>query len=148
GSGYHRGLPAAAIPMPARVLAVAEAYQSMTEERAWRPAFTRADAAKQLHDDVRARRLDRDATEAVLDTAGHARRSRRQERSWPRELTDREVDVLRLLARGQSNREIATSLHVTEGTVHTHIINVYGKIEVNTRAGAALFALEHDLIQL
>lgn len=148
GSGYHRALPAAAIPMAARVLAVAEAYQSMTEERAWRQAFTRDAAARQLQDDVRSGRLDRAATEAVLDAAGQPRRRRRQARSWPRDLTDREVGVLRLLARGQSNREIATSLHIAEGTVHTHIINVYGKIEVNTRAGAALFALEHDLIQL
>lgn len=148
GSGYHRGLPAAAIPTAARVLAVAEAYQSMTEERAWRPAFARDDAAAQLQADVRASKLDRAAAEAVCEAAGQPRRGRRQARNWPRDLTDREVDVLRLLARGQSNREIATGLHVTEGTVHTHIINVYGKIEVNTRAGAALFALEHDLIQL
>lgn len=148
GSGYHRALPAAAIPMAARVLAVAEAYQSMTEGRAWRPPFTRDSAAAQLQHDVRAGKLDRDATEAVLVAAGQPRRRRRHARSWPGALTDREVEVLRLVARGLSNREIAASLHVSEGTVHTHVINVYGKIEVNTRAGAVLFALEHDLIQL
>jgi DNA-binding NarL/FixJ family response regulator len=58
------------------------------------------------------------------------------------------VDVLRMLARGRSNREIAEALHVSEATVHTHLINVYGKAAVKTRAGATLFALEHDLIQL
>jgi DNA-binding NarL/FixJ family response regulator len=58
------------------------------------------------------------------------------------------VEVLRLLARGRSNKEIARQLVVTESTVHTHVINVYGKIGVNSRAGATLFALEHDLIQL
>ena len=56
--------------------------------------------------------------------------------------------MLRLLARGRSNREIAAGLHVAEATVHTHLINVYGKAGVKTRAGATLFALEHDLIQL
>jgi DNA-binding NarL/FixJ family response regulator len=53
-----------------------------------------------------------------------------------------------MVARGRSNKEIARALHVSDATVHTHVINVYGKIEVKTRAGAALFALEHDLIQL
>jgi DNA-binding NarL/FixJ family response regulator len=56
--------------------------------------------------------------------------------------------VLRLLARGESNKQIARGLHVSEATVHTHVINLYGKIGVNTRAGATLFALEHDLIQV
>lgn len=147
GSGYHGGLPAAALPLSARILAVAEAYQSMVEERPWRPAKTRDEAARQLTEEVRAGRLDRRASEAVLDVAGH-RTSRRQGRSWPAGLTDREVDVLRMVARALSNKEIARELHVSEGTVHTHVVNVYSKIEVNTRAGAALFALEHDLIQL
>ena len=83
-----------------------------------------------------------------MDAAGQPRVSRREGRGWPAGLTDREVEVLRRLARGRSNKEIARELHVSDGTVHTHVINVYGKIEVNTRAGAALFALEHDLIQL
>ena len=147
-TGYYRGLPAGAIPSAARVLAVAEVYQSMTEERPWRPALSRAEAAAQLRADVREGRLDRAAADAVLDLAGQPRGGRRATRSWPRDLTDREVEVLRLVARGLSNREIADKLHVTEGTVHTHVINVYGKIDVKTRAGAALFALEHDLIQL
>lgn len=148
GSGYHSGLRAAAIPVAARVLAAAEAYQSMVEERPWRPALTKAEAARALVEEARAGRLDRRATDAVLEVAGMRRTSRRQRRSWPAGLTDREVEVLGMVARGRSNREIASELHVSEGTVHTHVINVYGKIEVNTRAGAALFALEHDLIQL
>ncbi|HYT11879.1 MAG TPA: LuxR C-terminal-related transcriptional regulator [Candidatus Nitrosopolaris sp.] len=63
-------------------------------------------------------------------------------------MTDREVDVLRQLARGQSNKQIAGALHISEATVHTHLINVYGKIGVKTRAGATVFALEHDLAQI
>jgi HD-GYP domain-containing protein (c-di-GMP phosphodiesterase class II) len=148
GSGYHRALPAAAIPPPARLLAAAEAYQSMVEERPWRPALTAAEAARELCRDADEGRLDRRASEAVLEAAGRPRAGRRHVRGWPAGLTDREVDVLRMLARGRSNKEIARELHVSAGTVHTHVINIYGKIEVNTRAGAALFALEHDLIQL
>lgn len=147
-SGYHRALPAVAIPLPARVLAVAEAYQSMVEERPWRPALTRSEAAREICDDVRAGRWDSRAAEAVLEVTGQPRAVRREARGWPAGLTDREVEVLRVLARGRSNKEVARELYVSEGTVHTHVINIYRKIEVNTRAGAALFALEHDLIQL
>lgn len=148
GSGYHRGLRAAAIPPTARILAAAEVFQSMREERSWRPAHGSDQAAKQLMQEVRDNRLDRDAVGAVLAAAGRPRTASRSDRSWPAGLTDREVDVLRVLARGQSNRQIANQLHVSEATVHTHLINVYGKIGVNTRAGATLFALEHDLIQV
>lgn len=147
-SGYHRGLPAAAIPLTARVLAAAEAYQSMVEERPWRPALSPSQAAAAVRREAAEGLLDRRGVDAVLDAAGHRPVGKREARTWPAGLTDREVDVLRMLARGRSNREIARELHVSEGTVHTHVINVYGKIEVNTRAGAVLFALEHDLIQI
>ena len=53
-----------------------------------------------------------------------------------------------MLARGNSNKQTAAALHISEATVHTHLINVYGKIAVKTRAGATLFALEHDLVQV
>jgi HD-GYP domain-containing protein (c-di-GMP phosphodiesterase class II) len=148
GSGYHRGLMAPAIPAAARLLAVVEAFQSMLEERPWRPPLSRADAAARLRDAARAGQLDRQAVDAVLTSAGEIAGGKRASRSWPGGLTDREVDVLRLLARGRSNREIAHELHVSEATVHTHVINVYGKIAVKTRAGATLFAIENDLIQL
>ena len=148
GSGYHRGLRAASIPPGARLLAAGEAYQSMIEERPWRPALAAAQAADQLRDDVRQGRLDRRAVDAVLDAAGQPRPGRREARGWPSGLTDREVDVLRMVALARSNKEIARDLHIAEATVHTHVINIYGKIEVNTRAGAALFAMEHDLIQI
>jgi DNA-binding CsgD family transcriptional regulator len=147
GSGYHRGLNAPAMPVAARILAVAEVYQSMSEDRAWRPAFAPGAIARQLRDDVAARRLDGHAVDAVLTAAGQPRQSRRASRSWPSGLTDREVEVLKAITRGLSNKQIAHALFVSQATVHTHIINVYGKIGVNTRAGATLFAFEHDLIE-
>ncbi len=147
GSGYHRSLSAAALPSVARILAAAEAYQSMTEERAWRPALAPAAAATQLRREVADRTLDRGAVDAVLAAAGHRSSTDRASRAWPAGLTDREVDVLRLLARGDTNKQMARGLHISPATVHTHIINLYGKMGVRTRAGATLFALEHDLIQ-
>ena len=147
GSGYHVGLPANAIPFTARLLAVAEIYQSMSEDRAWRPAFKPEAVTRQLHDDVAARRLDSRAVEAVLLAAGQPRPKTRPSPAWPAGLTDREVDVLRAITRGLANKQIARELHVSQATVHTHVINLYGKIGVNTRAGATLFAFEHDLIE-
>lgn len=144
-SGYHRGLPASALPLPARLLAVAEMYQSMTEHRAWRPALTPTEAARQLREGVTDRRLDARAVDAILEAAGQPRPTGRSSRSWPAALTDREVEVLKAITRGLANKQIAGELHISEATVHTHVINLYGKIGVNTRAGATLFAFEHDL---
>jgi HD-GYP domain-containing protein (c-di-GMP phosphodiesterase class II)/DNA-binding CsgD family transcriptional regulator len=146
GSGYHRGLPANVVPLSARILAVAEIYQSMSEDRAWRTALPPKEAMRQLRNEVGARRLDARAVDAVLLAAGQPRPGGRSIRSWPAGLTDREVDVLRAITRGLANKQIARELHVSQATVHTHVINVYGKIGVNTRAGATLFAFEHDLI--
>lgn len=65
---------------------------------------------------------------------------------WPAGLTDREVDVLRLLVRGTSHREIATSLNLPSRVVATYVNEVYDKLGVQTRAGAALFAMHHGLL--
>jgi HD-GYP domain-containing protein (c-di-GMP phosphodiesterase class II) len=148
GSGYHRSLPASALSPSARILGAAEVYQSISEERAWRPGLEPGSAAAEVRREVSSGKLDRRAAEAVLAAAGHRSKPGRAGRAWPARLTDREVDVLRLLARGHSNKQIAGALHISEATVHTHVINVYGKTGVATRAGATLFALEHDLVQI
>lgn len=145
GSGYHHGLKGAAIPMPARVLAAADTFQTMTQDRPHRPARPPAQAAERLVDDARAGRLDTDCVRAVVEAAGQAPRPPRISR--PRGLSDREVEVLRLAARGLSNREIAQQLVISPRTAEHHIQHVYAKIGISTRAGAALFAMEHDLLQ-
>lgn len=61
-------------------------------------------------------------------------------------LTGRETDVLRLIAKGLSNREIATTLHITEGTVKGYVSTILAKLEVNDRTQAALYAVRHKLI--
>ncbi|MGH2604513.1 MAG: helix-turn-helix domain-containing protein, partial [Dehalococcoidia bacterium] len=70
--------------------------------------------------------------------------------AYPDHLTPREVDVLRLIAAGRSNREIAEALVVSERTVERHIANIYAKIGVggrSARAAAAIYALSHHLVQ-
>jgi HD-GYP domain-containing protein (c-di-GMP phosphodiesterase class II) len=143
GSGYPAGLSGNAITPTARLLAAADGYQAMIEPRPYRPPFSPADAARQLRADAAAGWLDPTAVAAVLDAAGH--RSRRRQ-SNVAGLTEREVDVLRLAARGLSNKEIARTLVVTPKTVGNHIEHIYAKIGESTRAGAALFAMRHGLI--
>jgi HD-GYP domain-containing protein (c-di-GMP phosphodiesterase class II) len=145
GSGYHRGCLAPQIGMSARVLAAADAYHAMTEERPYRPALDATAAKHRLREEVRAGRLDGWAADAVLGAAGH--RVRRRRRDWPGGLSTRQVEVLRLVVRGRSNREIAARLHISERTVEHHLEHIYTKIGVSTRAAAALFAAQNELLE-
>lgn len=144
GSGYHRGASASATPMSARVLAAADAFQAATQERAHRPALGPEAAARSLAADADAGRLDGDAARAVIEAAGQRAPATRGAR--PAGLTDRQVEVLRLVARGLSNPEIARELVVTRRTAEHHVQDIYAKIGVSSRAAAALFAMEHDLL--
>jgi DNA-binding NarL/FixJ family response regulator len=130
--------------MAARVLAAADVYQALTQERPHRPAHAPDAAAYQLAAEARVGRLDQEAVDAVLTAAGHSSRGPR--RAWPCDLSDREVEVLRLVARGCSTREIAQRLVISTKTADHHVQHVYGKIGVSTRASATMFALEHDLV--
>jgi HD-GYP domain-containing protein (c-di-GMP phosphodiesterase class II)/DNA-binding CsgD family transcriptional regulator len=143
-TGYHHGAPSSQLGDGARILAAADAYHAMREPRAHRPALDLNQAADALLADVAAGRLDRATVTAILDIAG-AQRSP-PPASWPCGLTEREVEVLRLLARGRSNKEIATGLGISPRTAQHHVIHIYEKIGRNSRAGAALFATEHQLL--
>jgi HD-GYP domain-containing protein (c-di-GMP phosphodiesterase class II) len=143
GSGYPSGISGDAVTRPARLLAVADSYQAMLETRPHRPPRTPEDAADKLRADARAGRLDPDAVGAVLAAAGHRVKRRRTEIAG---LTNREVEVLRLVARGLSNKAIAARLVVTSKTVGNHVEHIYTKIGVSNRAGAALFATRHGLL--
>jgi HD-GYP domain-containing protein (c-di-GMP phosphodiesterase class II) len=143
GSGYPRGLPATEITRPARVLAAADAYQAMREPRAHRPARSPDEAAARLRTEVTAGRLDPDAVHAVLAVAGH-RVPRRRE--GPAGLTPREIDVLRLAARGMTNKDIAAVLVISPKTVANHIERIYLKIGASNRAMASLFAMKQGLL--
>jgi HD-GYP domain-containing protein (c-di-GMP phosphodiesterase class II) len=143
GSGYPHGLSGAGISREARILAAADAYQAMREPRPHRPARSAEEAAVELRADVKAGRHDAYAVEAVLGAAGH-RVPRRRE--GPAGLTAREVEVLRLLARGLSNKEIAEGLVISPKTVANHAEHIYAKINASTRAAAGLYAMQHGLL--
>jgi DNA-binding CsgD family transcriptional regulator len=143
GSGYHRGLAGSAIPMTGRVLAAACVFRAMSEPRPHRPAMTAKQAAAELGAEVRAGRLDADAVAAVLAAAGQSRGKRR---TGPAGLTGREIEVLALIARGASTRQVAQRLAITPKTAETHIERIYAKTGASTRATATLFALQHGLL--
>jgi DNA-binding CsgD family transcriptional regulator len=124
-------------------MAAADAYHAMSEPRPYRETLSPDRAATELTSDVRAGRLDGDAVAAVLKAAGQRATVRR---AWPNGLTAREVEVLDLLARGTSNRQIADRLTVAPKTVANHVEHVYLKIGVSSRAAATLFAAQHGLV--
>ena len=144
GSGYPRGLSGEQIGPAARLLAAADVYQALCEPRPHRPARAAQDAAGELRREVTAGRLDGEAVDSVLRAAGH-RVGRRRE--WPAGLTTREVEVLRLLARGLSNKQIAQQLVISPKTAGSHVEHIYRKIDASNRAQASLFAMRHGLMR-
>ena len=145
GSGYHRGAGGGELDAQVRVLAAADVFQALTQDRPQRAALPPAQAAEVVEAAAAAGTLDPDCARAVVEAAGQ--RPSRTRSAWPAGLTDREVEVLRLVARGRSNREVAEELVVSPRTAEHHVQHIYAKIGVSTRAAAALFAVEHGLLR-
>jgi DNA-binding CsgD family transcriptional regulator len=143
GSGYHRGVSGAAIPMPGRILAAACAFRTLTEPRVGRLPRSVKDAVADVRREARAGRLDADAVDAVLAAAGLGGRRRV---AGPAGLTAREVEVLVLIARGAPTSEVAGRLGVSRKTAATHIERIYAKSGATSRSGATLFALRNGLL--
>ncbi len=143
GSGYPHGLSGVAISRAARILGAADAYRAMREPRPYRPERSAEDAAGELRAEVKQGRLDAQAVDAVLSVVGHRVPLRR---GGPSGLTAREVEVLRLLAQGLSNKEIAARLVISPKTAGNHIEHIYTKIDASSRATASLFAMQHGLL--
>ncbi len=143
GSGYPRGLAGTALGLPDRLLAAAVSYQSACEPRPYREELSPGSAARRLRERVRAGELDPVAVEAVLHAAGQPA-ERPSLRSGG--LTPREIEVLCLVARGASDKEIAASLVISEKTARNHVERTYAKIGVSNRIGASMYALRHGLV--
>ena len=143
GSGYPSGLTANALPMTARVIAAADVYHALLEPRPHRAPLA-PDAARQLlSSEVTDGRLDGYAVRAVLDAAGH-RVGRQADLAGG--LTAREVEVLVLVARGLTKKQIAHQLSVSTKTVNAHVEHMYTKLGVTSRGAAALYAMRHGLM--
>ncbi len=145
GSGYHRGTRAPGLDQAARILAAADCYAAMREARPYRPALDAQAAEADLMREALEGRLDPEAVDAVLAAAGH--RVSKRPRELPAGLTERELEVLLVLVRGESNQGIAQDLGISAKTVGHHIQHAYQKAGVRSRAAATLWAFEHQLVR-
>lgn len=143
-SGYYRSCSGTALNPAARILAAANTFCSLTEHRAHKPAFSPERAAEELKNDVKEGYHCGDAVKAVLVAVGQQAPTRKKQRVAG--LSQREIEVLRYLARGHTMKKIAADLTIAYKTVDRHIQNIYNKINVSTRAGATLFAMENELL--
>ncbi len=144
GSGYYRRLTGPMLSPATRILAAANHYASLTEQRAHRPACSPDEAADVLRREARAGRLDGDAVNALFAATGRVAKA--QYKGGVAGLSEREIEVLRLVARGYTMKQTAEALTISTKTVDRHIQNIYAKIGVSTRAGATLFAMENNLL--
>jgi HD-GYP domain-containing protein (c-di-GMP phosphodiesterase class II) len=144
GSGYHRGCRGPDLDQSARILAAADCYTAMREARPYRDALDAAAAEAELLREAREGRLDPDAADAVLESAGH--RVAKRPRELPAGITPRELEVLLALVHGQSNQAIGDGLGISVKTVGHHVQHIYEKAGVRTRAAATLWAFEQDLV--
>jgi HD-GYP domain-containing protein (c-di-GMP phosphodiesterase class II) len=142
GSGYHRGLDGSSLSRTARLLAVADAFQSKTESRPYRDSLSPQAATVVLVEKAKAGVLDPVMVRAVAEAAGEPPPTIERLAG----LTERESEVLGLLARGLQTKQIARELDISAKTVDRHIQNGYRKIGVSSRAAATLFATEHGLV--
>jgi HD-GYP domain-containing protein (c-di-GMP phosphodiesterase class II) len=142
GSGYHRGSRAGDLPAAAWLLAAADCYQAMREPRAHRSARSARDAADELCRDMQVGKLPAEAVQAVLAAAGQPP----PPVARPAGLSERECEVLSLIAQGMATKQVARQLGISPKTCDHHIQRVYRKTGLSTRAGATLFAVEHGLI--
>ena len=143
GSGYPRGLSGSELTLHEQILAAADLFHSSLEPRPYRSAYDRAGAAQRVREAVAAKQLRGDAVDAVLQAAGQNQPRRG---SWPDGLTNREVEILRLVAQAQGTKDIARSLSLSEKTVRNHLEHVFAKIGVKSRVGASLYAVDHGLV--
>lgn len=144
GSGYHRKTLAPGLERAARILAAADCYQAMREQRPHRPALDAPGAEAELLREAHEGRLCPEAVDAVLAAAGH--RVRRRANGLPGGLTNRELEVLLALVKGQSNQEIGETLGISAKTAGHHVQHIYEKAGVRSRAAATVWAFENSLV--
>lgn len=151
GRGYYRGISGQQIPVGARIIATADTYDELTHESPETAALPAAAALERMRAEGGSG-LDAECVAALGrvigagGSAGGAAAPGRARRQWPAGLTDREVEILKMLTRGLSRKQLAAELHLSEHTVRHHLEHVYGKLGVSTRVAATLFAVEHELL--
>jgi HD-GYP domain-containing protein (c-di-GMP phosphodiesterase class II) len=146
GSGYFRSVEADALNLPQRLLAAAAAYTALCMARPWRPAHSADEAARLLGQEAAGGRFDVQAVNAVIAAAGGAAADAATAPQRKGVLSEREIEVLRRISLGESNKEAARVLQISPSTVRTHIESIFRKLACSTRAAATLKALTLGLI--
>jgi HD-GYP domain-containing protein (c-di-GMP phosphodiesterase class II)/DNA-binding CsgD family transcriptional regulator len=145
GTGYYRGLSGSELSKAACIVALADEFQARMQAEPGRPVPDAKAVLRAMQPEV-ATLFAPDCFAALAQEFDLAVTTSPRKRTWPAGLTDREVEVLCLLATGASNREMARALVVTEKTVAHHLEHIYNKIGISSRAAAVFFAMEHELI--
>ena len=127
--------------LAAAIIAAASEFDTLTHDGPGRLALTQEQALRQLEETFAGGAFETGARAVAAEL--HEPQTKEQ---YPAGLTDREVEVLRLLASGLNRKKIAGELVLSESTVRSHLEHIYGKLDVSTRVGAVLFAIEHGLL--
>jgi HD-GYP domain-containing protein (c-di-GMP phosphodiesterase class II) len=144
GGGYSQGRIVRSLPPAARLLAVADMAVAMSEPRPHRPSLDREAITREIAAEVTAGRLDPQAADAVLATLGM--KDRVAFRKAPN-LSERELEVCRLIAHGKMNKEIAEVLGISLRTVQNHVAHIFDKLGMHSRSGVAVWLVENDFLQ-
>lgn len=144
GTGYYRGLSGDELPVSACILALADDFQDQLQASSSRGDIDPKDVLKAMEPDA-GTLFSPDCFAALAEELGVAAPKLQRRHEWPAGLTDREVEVLQQVATGDTNRQIAQALVISERTVAHHLEHIYDKIGISSRAAAVFFAMEHEL---
>jgi HD-GYP domain-containing protein (c-di-GMP phosphodiesterase class II) len=139
GSGYFRGARKASMTLECQVLSASVAWIALLSPRPWRDAFEPDEAAATIMREAGQGRFDLDAVRTLVASAGTAP-VRESTRIKPVLLSTRELEILREISQGSSNKEVARLLDISLSTVRTHVESTFRKLECSTRAAATLRA--------
>ncbi len=140
GSGYFRGCRLAVTPLEFRILPVASSWLALTARRPWREALPDDIAMEHLRKEVALGRLDRSIVEALANPVGTSRVPAPGATEPAPTLSAREIEVLRRVSLGESNKEVASHLGISPSTVRTHLESIFKKLNCKSRAAGTLKA--------
>jgi HD-GYP domain-containing protein (c-di-GMP phosphodiesterase class II)/DNA-binding CsgD family transcriptional regulator len=144
GTGYPQTRIGRSLLPAARILAAADMAVAMSEARPYREALSPAAIASELVGEVNAGHVDASAADAVLACLGLKMRIIPPH---AHAVSDRELEVCRLIARGKMNKEIADVLGISVSTVQNHVAHIFDKLGVHSRSGVAVWLVENDFVQ-
>jgi HD-GYP domain-containing protein (c-di-GMP phosphodiesterase class II) len=145
GAGYYRGLSGDELPVSACILALADDFQERLQASRSRLNLDPQDVLRAMQPDA-GTLFSPECFAALAQELGVPAPKPQVRDQWPAGLTDREVEVLQQVAKGNTNRQIAQELVISERTVAHHLEHIYDKIGISSRAASVFFAMEHELI--